>query len=81
MIKSTVLKDMNFEDALARLESIIEELEDEESNLDSAVKLFEEAMLLKDFCSIKLNETEKKIQILVDKKDGEKELKDFDFDN
>ena len=81
MTKSAILKDMNFEDALSKLESIIDELENEETNLDLAVKLFEEAMTLKDFCSLKLNETEKKIQILVDNKAGEKKLKDFGFDN
>lgn len=58
-----------FEDALKRLEEIVEALENKDVELDKALGLFEEGVGLVKFCTAKLDETKKKIEILV-KKDG-----------
>jgi exodeoxyribonuclease VII small subunit len=52
---------------LKRLESIVEEMENSQLDIDKAMKLFEEGVSLVDDCSLKLDETKKKIEILIEK--------------
>ncbi|MCL2484919.1 MAG: exodeoxyribonuclease VII small subunit [Endomicrobia bacterium] len=63
-------KQASFETALKRLEEIVDKMENAEPDLDKALALFSEGAELVKFCSAKLNETKKKIEILVD---GEKQ--------
>ena len=71
-------KDRKFEEALVELEAIVKKLESEEADLDQAVEFFEKGTELAKFCSEKLNEAQKKIQILVEKENGKMELEDFE---
>jgi len=71
-------KDKNFEDALAELESVVEKLESEELSLDESLRSFEEGFRLVKFCTEKLGEVEKKIELLVRDKEGKLQLKPFD---
>ena len=57
---------MKFEEALEKLEMIIEKLEKEELPLEESIKLFEEGIGLYKFCNKELNEAEKKIISLVE---------------
>ena len=57
-------KQMNFEQSLKRLEEIVSEMENEMPDLDKALALFKEGTALAAFCSEKLNETKKQIEIL-----------------
>ena len=57
----------NFETALSRLEQITRELEEGDLPLDSSLKKFDEGMKLVKFCNQKLDESQKKIDILLDK--------------
>ena len=67
---------MKFEEAMERLEKITEELEQGNLSLDGALAKFEEGMKLISFCEKRLDEVEKKIQVLI--KEGEKfRLKDW----
>lgn len=67
---------MKFEEAMERLEKITEELEQGNLSLDGALARFEEGMKLIGFCEKRLDEAEKKIQVLI--KEGEKfRLKDW----
>jgi exodeoxyribonuclease VII small subunit len=59
----------NFEDALARLEAIVADMEGGELSIEKMMKYFEEGQGLIAFCSKKLNEVERKIEILVRKGD------------
>lgn len=60
-----------FEQALKKLEKIVQELEAGDQPLEDALSKFEEGMKLSKFCSEKLDETEKKITLLLqDQKDG-----------
>lgn len=62
---------MKFEEALQRLEKIVEDMESGKLGLDEMVGRFEEGMRLVDFCEKKLNEVEQKIEIL--KREGNQE--------
>lgn len=59
-----------FENALKKLEQIVEELETGELSLDKALKKFEEGMDLSKFCRTTLEETEKKISLLMADRNG-----------
>ena len=59
-----------FEDALARLEALVSELEAGRASLDESMKKFSEGMLLANLCTKKLAEAEKKIEILVKQAPG-----------
>ena len=64
-------KELRFEEALAGLERIVRDLEGGDLPLDDALKLFEEGVRLSRFCGAKLDEAEKKIEILMKGADGE----------
>ena len=59
-----------FEDAMQRLEAIVQTLEQGEVPLEDSLKAFEEGMKLAKFCSEKLEEAEKKVSLLVQESDG-----------
>ncbi|TFH42442.1 MAG: exodeoxyribonuclease VII small subunit [Chrysiogenales bacterium] len=54
----------NFETSLKELESIAEKLEAGEMSLDESIRLFEKGMRLTRICREKLDEAEKRIEIL-----------------
>ena len=60
---------VNFEKQLSRLEEIVEQLESEQTDLDNAVKLFEEGIVLSKDLSKKLETVKFKVEEL--KKKGE----------
>ena len=72
--------DIKFEDALDRLEKIVKQLEEGEVSLDNSLKMFEEGIYLSRICAKKLEETEKKIEILVKTKEGDIVKKPFDLE-
>ena len=59
-----------FEDALAELEKIVQRPEDPEMPLDEAVGLFEDGINLSRFCSQKLDEVEKRVDMLLHNEQG-----------
>ena len=61
------MKKNSFEESIKRLETIVNEMENSQLDIDKAMKLFEEGISLVKDCSAKLNETKKKIEILVEK--------------
>ncbi len=75
------MKEMKFENALAKLEKTVEELESEEVSLEDSLKKFEEGINLVRFCSKKLEEIEKKIEILVKDKEGKTKKEPFNLRN
>lgn len=62
--------ELPFEDALARLETLVGELEGGRVSLDESMKKFAEGTQLANLCSKKLAEAEKKIEILVKQPTG-----------
>ena len=65
---------LTFESAYARLEEILEKMNSGKVALEESLKLYEEADKLIVWCSKRLTEAEKKIEILSEDK---KELKPF----
>ena len=66
-----------FEESLSELEQIATNLESSNLGLDEAIKEFEKGIKLSKECSQKLDEAEKKINILVQGENGE--LKEENF--
>ena len=64
---------LKFEEALKKLEAIVEGLEQGKISLDDSLKKYEEGIKLAKFCSEKLEEAERKIEILT--KDNSGQLK------
>ena len=59
------MANQTFEKAMNKLEKIVQELESTDLPLEKAIKKFEEGVQLSKFCSEKLDETEKRITILL----------------
>jgi len=59
------MANQTFEKAMNKLEQIVQELESADLPLEKAIKKFEEGVQLSKFCSEKLDETEKRINILL----------------
>ncbi len=59
-----------FEDALEKLENIVREMEKGEMPLDSALKSFEEGIRLIRFCSTKLEDTQRRVEQLLEKENS-----------
>ncbi len=70
-----------FEQSLKQLERVVQELEDGDLPLEKAIKKFEEGIQLTKFCSQKLDETEKKVSILLKNTQGQVTEKPFSPDN
>jgi exodeoxyribonuclease VII small subunit len=66
----------SFEAAYARLEEILEKMNSGKVSLEESLKLYEEADSLIGWCSRRLTEAEKKIEVLVKNRDAE-----LQFDN
>ena len=62
---------ISFEKSLKQLEEIVQELESGDMPLEKAMKKFEEGVKLSKYCSEKLDETEKKISILLHDNNGD----------
>ena len=62
-------KNLNFEDSLAKLEGIVDALEDNDVSLEESVKKFEEGSKLVKDCQKQLKEAELKVNKLMG--DGE----------
>ncbi|HEY1435388.1 MAG TPA: exodeoxyribonuclease VII small subunit [Thermoanaerobaculia bacterium] len=71
-------KDRSFEEAMARLEAIVAELEGEDRGLEQQFALFQEGMELARFCDRKLGEVEKSVEIVL--KEAAEEWKTAPFD-
>jgi len=66
---------LKFEDAMARLETIVSELEKGDLPLDESLKIFEEGVRLSKSCLKMLDDTERKVEILIQEKNGKKRLR------
>jgi exodeoxyribonuclease VII small subunit len=67
----------SFEGLMQTLENIVQTLEKGDLNLDDSVSKFEEGMRISKQCSKMLEDSEKKISILLEKSNGEIEEENF----
>jgi len=68
---------MKFEEGLNKLEKIVQTLDSGNIPLDEALNLFKDGLVLTKELSKRLNEIEKKVEILIKKEDGSLEKKPF----
>lgn len=69
---------VQFEKALEQLESLVEKMEAGDLTLEESLKAFEKGVGLSRDCQAALSEAEQRVKTLVDLKDGDSELVDFD---
>jgi len=71
------MQEESFEEALKRLEEVVKRLEEGDLPLEESLSLFEEGIRLSRICAQKLDEVEKKIEILVTDSKGNKRKEPF----
>lgn len=59
------IADLPFEQALIRLEKVVELLEKGEAPLEESIELFDEGMKLVNICSQKLENAEQRVEMLI----------------
>ena len=59
---SKKIAELTFEDNLKKLEEIVEQLESGEIDLEKSVELYEQGMLIKNNCELKLKKVELQIK-------------------
>lgn len=73
------MAERKFEEAMQRLEDIVQSLESGDLSLEDSLKKFEEGMKLISFCSKKLEEAEQKVTMLVKDSDGKLSQQPFEM--
>ena len=71
-------KDLNFEEAIEELEEIVHKLEEGGLPLEKSLDKFSRGIKLIKYCNEKLNETEKKIEVLIKEDEEIKEIVPFE---
>lgn len=69
--------EIKFEDAIKKLEGIVDELESGDIPLESSLAKYEEGVKMVRVCQDKLQEARKRIEILVKTKDGKIKIEPF----
>jgi exodeoxyribonuclease VII small subunit len=70
----------NFEEALKKLETAVENLEEGDLPLEQALRLFEEGLKASNQCRTRLDQARQRVQILVAESGGDFKLTDLDPD-
>ncbi len=70
--------EIKFEKALAELKGIVAKLEAGDLELDESLKLFERGVKLIQICSKKLDDAERRVDIVMKSKEGKKLLKEYE---
>ena len=74
------MSDIKFEDALQRIERIVDELEAGNLGLEESLKVFEEGVGLARRCAKDLDEAEKRIELLTKDEGGLLRTEPFEWD-
>lgn len=72
-------KTQSFEASLEKLEHIVKQLEDGELSLDDSLKLFEEGIKLSRECKERLDQAERRIEMLTKDEGGNPVLKEMEL--
>ncbi|MDU0459406.1 MAG: exodeoxyribonuclease VII small subunit [Geobacteraceae bacterium] len=70
-----------FETSLKKLEEVVKRLEGGSLSLEDSLKAFEEGVKHAAFCSAKLEEAERKVDILLKQKDGSMKREPFESED
>ena len=77
MSEEKKVKEMTFEAAMNELESLVSILEKGDRDLESSLAIYERAVLLRDRCKTILDESERRVQKIVECANGA-EIKEFE---
>lgn len=69
---------LSFEEALKKLQSIVEELENGDVELDKSIELYEKGAMLRKHCEEKLKVAERKISKISLEKEGKPSLSEIE---
>ncbi|NIK67613.1 exodeoxyribonuclease VII small subunit [Paenibacillus sp. BK033] len=69
-MKAAANNELSFEEAMEQLERIVERLESGDVPLETAIELFQEGMKLSQLCGGKLEQVERKIEVLIETEQG-----------
>jgi exodeoxyribonuclease VII, small subunit len=69
-LKAAANSELSFEEAMEQLEQIVERLESGDVPLETAIDLFQEGMKLSQLCGGKLEQVERKIELLIETEQG-----------
>ena len=72
------MKDKSFEEALQELEGIINRLEQGDLPLEEALQFFEDGVKLSRYCHTKLDEAQKRVEILLKDERGKMTAEPFE---
>ena len=75
--KTKTPQNMDFEQAMQELESLVDKMESGELSLEDSLKYFEQGVKLTRQCQASLKDAEQKVSILLSE-DNQSELEDFD---
>lgn len=62
--------DYTFEEALKKLEEILKALEEKDLDLEKALSLYEEGLLLINFCEEKLKQAKQRVDVILKGEEG-----------
>ncbi len=71
-------KEIEFETALKKLETIVENLENGELSLEGALKQYEEGVRMASLCSKRLTEAERRVEVLMKTSGGKLKAAPFE---
>jgi exodeoxyribonuclease VII small subunit len=71
MTETSIPADLNFEDALQRLEQIVQKLESGQAPLEESIALYEEGARLKAHCEARLKAAQLRVEKIVVGPDGQ----------
>ena len=77
MAKKADTSPQQFEEALEKLEGIVRRMEDGELSLEKALESFEEGVQLARYCQTKLDEAQKRVELLLKNDKGKIETQPF----
>jgi len=70
---------MTFEESIKELEALVKELEDGGIDLDKSIEIYEKAVLLRNHCRKILDDSERRIQKIMETANGVK-VEEFDLE-
>jgi exodeoxyribonuclease VII small subunit len=72
------MKEKSFEEALQELEGIVNRLEQGDLPLDEALQFFEDGVKLSRYCHTKLDEAQKRVEVLLKDESGKMTAQPFE---
>ncbi len=72
--------EMSFEESIDALEGLVKRLEDGGIDLDESLKIYEQAVALRDHCKRILEDGERRIKKIMETADGTVREEEFDLD-